>query len=143
MIISEQYSLKDYAKPTHKYELDQVKEWAKEAEELMNADGNSYKTDVRISQRQTHIYVDVTKNNDLNTTIEPTMMGEKISSAKELAEALYREIASREKSLGYIRGEVDGSVFENKFQPHVEESYNPTIASSDEHAEEVEEDRAC
>ena len=71
------------------------------------------------------------------------MMGDKVDTPELMANALLREIASREKSLGFIRGDFDGSVFENKFQPHVEETYNPTVYAADETVEETEEDRAC
>lgn len=145
MIISEQYSLKDYAKPIHKMSEEQAVELAGKAEDLLNkaGDGHIYKTNVRISERQSRVYVDVRKDNNLEVTIEPTMMGDKVDTPELMANALLREIASREKSLGFIRGDFDGSVFENKFQPQgLEETYHPTLVDPGA-VEEEEEDRSC
>ena len=143
MIISEQYSLKDYAKPLHKMTEEGLKELAAEAKVILNDrnDGMSYDIDVRSSLRGGHIYADIKTDTGKEATIEPPMMGKEIKTAEDLADALLTELASRERSLAFVRGDIDGTVFENKWKPAgVEEKYNPYLEPS---YPEEEEDRSC
>ncbi len=145
MVISEQYDLKDYTKPLHEVDEDQMRRWAAKAEELLNAEGSgNYKLDVRVSQRGTHIYVDAKKNNFSDVTIEPAMMGKEIKSCEDVVNAIKEEFISRERSQAYVRGEITGEVFADKYRPEgLEEEYHPTINPDDYAEEGIEEDRAC
>lgn len=129
------YELEDYAKTLHDIPLEKVKAMAEEAAEILNAD-----VSVRTSPLGMHIYVDMVLDGK-EYTIAPNDMGELITNGQEMANALMKEYNSLERSRAYVRGEIDGTVFENKYKPQgIEEEYNPAMFEKEE--PEEEEDRS-
>lgn len=123
MTTSKEFELKDFAKPLHDYTDETLQQWAKEAAEILNAkqDGCTYKTSFCTSERgsRAFIYVQQKEENGAihEASIVPGEMGKEFAGGEDIAEALQTELANRERSRAYVRGEVDRKEFEDKYAP--------------------------
>lgn len=147
MIITDSIDKDAYAKTMHGYPLEEMKQWAKEAQENLNASGtDSYAVSVSQSERKTRMFVEATRTSadgkGFAVSIVPAETGKAVENAKDLADMILAEFASRDRSRGYVKGEVDGSVFEGKYIPPEAMDVTMFELKANE-MEEEEEDRAC
>ena len=119
------YQTENFAKPLQEVNEDHLRKWAQEIEELLNRNNEKYFYKWAISVDKSELGTRTVVNIDRTTissghiehfALVPQEMGKPIRDMEDLLYAINDEILSRERSKSYVKGDIDGKVFEGKYR---------------------------